>query len=1251
MLDPQTESGADPELDRAIVEWFDAVKHQGTPDAEEFILRHPECSGPLREFLASYLSFQQLANDAGNILSADALTHSSPKPEQAVLEEMVRQGGLPQNASIGEFEDLQEIARGGMGVVFKGRDRELKRVIALKVLQERHRGEAVLNQRFVEEAQIAGQLQHPGITPVYSLGEFPDHRPYFTMKLVQGQTLARLLEQRSNPQEELQKFLKIFEQVCQTLAYAHSRRVIHRDLKPSNIMVGDFGEVQVMDWGLAKVLPAIAGADPSTQRESIQTVRNEIPAEVAGSSSQTQFGSILGTLAFMPPEQALGEIEQVDQRSDVFGLGAILCNILTGRPPYVAKSLEQLRRMAVRAELGDAFESLDRCEADPDLKQLTRRALSPDPAHRPSDAAVLVQELSQYREGVETRLRQAELAEVRATAHAMEERSRRKQTLRYLGVVLLVLAIGVIGTSFGLFREYRAKEDLRRELYVADLQLADQIRQSGNGTARQVAELLAAHIPIPGKADLREFTWRLQWSILNRNSLVLHGTGRAVRIAIVSSDKSLTTLDDEQLLQHWQLPEGTVSSESRLTGTQQVSCWSNSADGRRIALGSVHQVRVFDVQTGELVRALSGRSLVQALSLSRDGRQLAVAWGDGGIQKWNVDEPGEDPFLDYLPSPRQSLTVDRMELSPDAASLYLLDYPESGQVTCLKDNQERVHCQTGHDSSVYSIAFSPDGNWRATGDANGQICLSHGETQTMIPSVHSSAVSSLAFSSDGHWLATGGVEGVVTIWDVERQQQLCRFKGHQDRIHNLSFSPDLTSIASASDDGTTRVWNLNAEGASRLFGDQDLPVFSLAYSRDGSRLAIGTGNGKVTPGGIVKVRDTQSHSLVKPPISAAEGRVLALDFSLDGKLLITGGYDSTLRIWNLDSQASPRVIPAFPTQDRLHFRQSAIGSLAVSPDGTLIAASFGHPTIHQSDYAQVAKIWDLDSGGLVATLEGHSNTIGSVAFSPDGKQLATASDDRQIILWSTDNWKKLLPPLTGPERFKSVTFSPDGKWVVAGDSMGTVTFWDSARGRLIKKLRGHATAVQRVLFSPDGRTLATASWDNTIKLWDPVSGRETQTLREHHDWISCIAFSPDGNTLATGSFDATVRLWNAADLASIEMAVAKEKSVDAVRESNSQRRLQERLSRPAAALNRFDLDACSGLYENGLTVESGADHLIIRPIEGHAGADVRLYAQSTTEFFARDCNLDVTFLKDNLGNVSRVVIVQEGLAFEALRTR
>jgi eukaryotic-like serine/threonine-protein kinase len=272
-----------------------------------------------------------------------------------------------------------------MGVVYRARDVALDRDVAVKLLSERYASDSVPAQRFLSEARITGQLQHPGIPAVHQVGALADGRPFLAMKLIKGSTLEVILKQRSDPSAERGRLLAIFEAVGQAVGYAHAHRVIHRDLKPANVMVGAFGEVQVMDWGLAK---ALGDATPTTADalapEQTQAWTQLSPTPESG--SYTQAGSLLGTPAFIPPEQACGEIERVNERADVFGLGALLSVILTGKPPYVGESFESVRVQALRGKLDDCFARLEASGAEPELAELCKRCLAFEPVDRPADA-------------------------------------------------------------------------------------------------------------------------------------------------------------------------------------------------------------------------------------------------------------------------------------------------------------------------------------------------------------------------------------------------------------------------------------------------------------------------------------------------------------------------------------------------------------------------------------------------------------------------------------------------------------------------------------------------------------------------------------------------------------------------------------------------------------------------------------------------------------------------------------------------
>jgi tetratricopeptide (TPR) repeat protein/tRNA A-37 threonylcarbamoyl transferase component Bud32 len=358
--------------------------------------------------------------------------------------------GASSGSRLGRYELGEEIARGGMGKVFLAHDPALNRDLAVKLLKPELHDRPELVRRFVAEAQITAQLPHPGIVPVHELGQDDNGLPFLAMKLVRGQTLEQLLAERNSPVEELPQFVVIFEQVCQAVAFAHSHRVIHRDLKPANIMVGRFGEVQVMDWGLAKLLD-----EPPTEEEKasaetaasvIRTMRSEATAglvsESAWGQGRTAAGTVLGTPAYMAPEQAAGQIHKLDERCDVFGLGAILCEILTGSPPHVVAEEWRTVYMAALGELTEAFRRLDGCGADAELVILAKECLAAEVEQRPRDAGEVAQRLAAYQRGVQERLRQAEQERAAAQARVVEERKRRRLAIVLAAVVVLLLLAG-----------------------------------------------------------------------------------------------------------------------------------------------------------------------------------------------------------------------------------------------------------------------------------------------------------------------------------------------------------------------------------------------------------------------------------------------------------------------------------------------------------------------------------------------------------------------------------------------------------------------------------------------------------------------------------------------------------------------------------------------------------------------------------------------------------------------------------------
>lgn len=494
----------------------------------------------------------------------------------------------------------EEIARGGMGEVYRATDTVLNREVAVKVLQSRYKLTPLACQRFTEEARITGQLQHPNIPAVHDLGMLPDGRPFLAMKLIKGETLDRLLKDRDPNEHDLKRFLPVFEQICQAIAYAHAHGVIHRDLKPANVMVGAFGETQVMDWGLAKVLSlrSEAGSDPeSTSAET------EIKSLRDNDDQLTQAGSVLGTPAYMPPEQAVGAVDLIDARSDVFGLGAVLAVVLTGQPPFVSDSGESTRLKSALGDLSECFATLERCGADAELVSLCKRCLSPKREDRPIDAGLVAEAVAKHRADASERARLAELEQVEAT-----ERRKRRRVQRLLATVAvgLLAAVGLaalVGSLWQTAERARgeavqsrddaetARERLARVEYGRTMQVAYQeYRENNVAAARALLENT--------RADLRGWEYHHVHRLCHAELLTLKGSGWKPEVS--PDGKRILTTDLGNTTKLYETESG-----KELLVIPDVQNATLSPDGMRIAVIDQAGIRILDAYTGTVLRTIS----------------------------------------------------------------------------------------------------------------------------------------------------------------------------------------------------------------------------------------------------------------------------------------------------------------------------------------------------------------------------------------------------------------------------------------------------------------------------------------------------------------------------------------------------------------------------------------------------------------------------------------------------------------------
>lgn len=456
-----------------------AVRRRNEPELmpAEYVARFPQCQ---TELIAQLPTLDEIPNGASQLKTAEA----------------------PPGLDLRGYELIETLGKGGMGEVYRCVDPALGRDLAIKVMKSEYGGRAEAARRFLREARVTGSLQHPGIVPIHNLGRLRDGRLHYTMRLVRGQTFADILKEEAGKEERLPYLLTIFEKICQAVAYAHSKRVIHRDLKPQNIMVGKFGEVQVMDWGLAKALTLDDSGDEPDEATDI--VGTRIFTESADTPvGLTRTGAGFGTLQYMPSEQARGKWKAVDERADVFALGSILCEILTGKPAYVGSSSTELCDQVERGDTAEALQRLQYCGVGEALTELCRACLNLKRKDRPSDAGVVARRVAEYQTQVQERLRQAEVERAEAQAKAREERKRRRWVIAFV----MVLLAGIIGTSVGLVRAERLRVlalekegEAQNEKAVAQA-AQKQAMEALRATTDDVVEQLIGGKPFLGPAE------------------------------------------------------------------------------------------------------------------------------------------------------------------------------------------------------------------------------------------------------------------------------------------------------------------------------------------------------------------------------------------------------------------------------------------------------------------------------------------------------------------------------------------------------------------------------------------------------------------------------------------------------------------------------------------------------------------------------------------------------------------------------
>ncbi|HNR33557.1 MAG TPA: protein kinase [Candidatus Hydrogenedentes bacterium] len=1073
----------------------------------------------------------------------------------------------------GRYKSIRTFAAGGMGKLFLVHDLHLNRDIILKELLPEHLegvgtrpGTRTVDMltvpvvaRFMQEARITSQLEHPAIVPVYELGYRDDGSLYYTMKYVRGRTLQDVLNETRTLSDRL-NLLTRFLDLCQAIAYAHSRNVIHRDIKPLNVMVGEFGETVVIDWGIAKVL-----GKEDIHAKDIAMASTALQSGDTASLTKTVYGQAMGSPYFMAPEQAQGRVDKIDQRSDIYSLGAVLYTILSGRLPYLGLSANEFLKKVVNTP-PVPIRQIQK-DVPPELAAICERAMQRNPEDRYQTAKELADEIENYLSGGLVRAHTYRFSE-----HLMRFVKKHKTFLSTAAAGLVALvALGVFSyirvvrerdraelerqraeinwqraeTEKKAAEEARGKEQIareaaERELYFANISLSERCIQERR--MDQARELLANCPDVH-----RNWEWgRLEY-LCNADRMTLAQGGQFVRF---TSNDAIATCSVDGHLVLSRLDTGQTVKVLADKGGYQMDIAVSAVEPRRLIAGIEGRVAVWDAATGEELFSFDdprsdGENPRRAVAISTDGRWGAALNQDGLVRVWDLTAKKEAFTVKPV---RASLAL--LAFTPSGAQLLvssadMTDEGMAGQIE-IWDTAKGETIQTAQLPAplmVKSMTFSPNGAWVAIG-TNGGLLVWDAAKWAQIHALKTTVGSprAVAFSPDGGLLAAGNQTGELKVWETPSGKERFAVNAHLDFIGALAFTTDGGCVVTASSDRTAKTWDAaNGRELETLRGHNGA-IMDLSIADSGERLATTSYDGTTKIWDIGA--DRRLYDMTAAAYCAAKGQ-------------LAGAVGNEAILW--DAQTGREI---------MHFAGHAakIYQLAVSPDGARLATAAGETA--DGRHFDLIRVWDTASGKALHALEAKGQKVMQLRFDPLGARLAVRagnvlqvwdmatgeerlsvpealgfafSDDGSLFCAGTSQGDVTVYDAAMKERFSvkteaafgvTLAFSPDSQSligssdVLAGDSYeGHLHFWSAADGQPIRAIKAHKGHVAYIAYAPDGRVFATAGADKLAKVWEAESGNELLALSGHASEVASVAFTPNGQRIATASADGTFKLW------------------------------------------------------------------------------------------------------------------------------
>jgi WD40 repeat protein/serine/threonine protein kinase len=1013
-----------------------------------------------------------------------------------------------------------ELARGGIGRILLVHDRHLGREIALKELM----GEFAPNRdplatagtetpgttplsviRFLREARVTGQLEHPSIVPVYELGARPDGTLYYTMKRVRGRTLTQVLRECSTLADRLH-LLSHFADLCQAIAYAHSRGVIHRDIKPDNVMLGEFGETVVLDWGLAKVRGKkdIHRQELTRDMEALQEIRDGVTLD----------GSVVGTPCYMSPEQAEGHLDRLDERSDVWALGAVLYEILTGRRAFSGESPVQVLFGVMQGRIVPPRQLESALPAE--LESICLKALQRDPAARYDSARELALEIQAFQSGARVIAH-----EYTSWQHLRRFAAKNKPAIVAAGAILGVILVSLVLLSTSYAREKAARVRERQEHLLANYHIAQGFNEKA---ARLLEEQQYLAARVFAAASVLHNPANPQGPFASEEFARDHPD--SVRLQVVARSRVFQAKTGARLEHRRALDAGTPL----LAGAV-------SPDGRWVAaVGDDAAIRVWEPASGRLVHTLRGfKRGPRGLAFSPDGRRLVAAGVAAEMHGWDLASgvavldttgpPGTISDVVYAPDGRSFFTAEaagtigiwdaatgrrRGALAGHGAPVLSLAVSADGRRLASAGRDRTVRLWTlpggrtervlrGHQGVVRGVALSPDGARVASVSSDKTLRIWETTTGRLLFTGESFAdeVLTVTFSPDGRTLAAGAWDAVTSLWDARSGRLLLQVTGHTQAVWDAVFTPDGRELLTFGEDGRMQTWGVRPGQPAFAAAGQEY-IWSIAFTPDGRMAAIAGTDG------AVRIYETASGQLLRTLTASRDVTADAL-FSPDGRTLAAAGYDGHIRIWD---PASGRLERSWLAH------KSLVQKLAFAPDGGALASASSDGTV---------KLWEPATGRLVRTLEPRSGPVRGLAYSPDGRLIATACNKGALDLWDARTGATSGRITVSDVDLFDAAFSADGRRLAASDFADRLVLVDVNSRLVVRNLPWTNGGVNRLAFAPDSRRLAAAGNDGSIAVWS-LDGETPDVVIGSRQSVMGIAFTPDGRSLAVGDVE-TGRLY------------------------------------------------------------------------------------------------------------------------------